>query len=153
MKDFYILTVGMIAILGLSLCGCSTLDFQKNEPKAKELAGWVKNRSGLIQNAVAAATQLAVFSFEKDSEERSKIKADLHIIGESLNVLTTGGTINPEEIRATLDIDEEYIGTILKLAASLFQANLEDFQKNGYGDVSVEIVKSITAGIRDGSTE
>lgn len=146
MKNLFLIAV-------LLLCGCSTVDYQKelNEDNARKAADWVKERSGFIESAVMSITHIAVYSTEKDTEERTEILNTLHIVSSNLNSLVENKIVEPDSIRAALKIKEPYIGAIMSAVFSLIQVESGHFKENGYGNLSIEILRAVSKGVADGS--
>lgn len=134
--------------------GCSTIDYQKTvtEEKAKDASHWIQERQGFIQNAVAAITQVAVYSSDKDTAERANTLVVIHAIAGNVNALINHEKVDPESIKNALKINEPYFAPIMAAITSLIQAELNNFKENGYGSLSIEILKAVSAGLKDGST-
>ncbi len=141
-------------ILSLFFSGCQTTDSKiPTEEKAKEYAGWVQERSGFIEDAVASITRVAVYETQKDTFERTRTLEILKAVAGNLNALVHNGIVNPDEISSALRINEPYFGGITSAIASLIQVEMVTFKENGYADLSISILEAVSAGIRDGATE
>lgn len=144
----------------LALCGCtsnSPVDINPHvisseEQKAHDAAEWVKTRSGFIENAVSSITQVAVYSSQKDANDRIRTLEIMHAIAGNINALVASGTVNPDEIKDALKINEPYFGEVASALTSIIQIELKNFDKNGYQEFAVAILSAVSKGIEDGST-
>jgi hypothetical protein len=141
--------IAMILVCLLMLTGCSTMS--ENEPKAHQIASWVSERQGFIENAVAAITQVAVYSTEKDSIERTNTLLMLHVISSNLNGLITSGNVDADSLKEAFRVDQQYFTPVMNAVVPLVYGEIQNFKNNGYGDVSIEILKAVSLGIKDGS--
>lgn len=142
--------VGLLSMLLMT--GCVTTDSNISpEQVAENSAKWVDDKSALIEDATAAITRAAIFSFAKDSSERSHVTDIVHTISANLNAAVAGGTVDPDQIRNVLKIEEPYIGGFISAFSSLFESYLDLFNKNGYGHMSLSIVKALSAGAEEGT--
>lgn len=141
----------LIAMSLLALTGCETIKQNATEPKARDAAQWVRTRSGFIQNAVSAITHVAVYSSEKDTFERERTLEIMHAFASNINLLVSNGTVNPDDIKDALKINEPYFGPLMGAVANLIQVEMGTFQENGYAELSIEILKAVSRGIADGT--
>ena len=148
-----------LAALSLGLFGCVTTDDNGNlveakttEQKAKAAARWVNEASGLLQAGVATAVQIGVYSANKDNaEETAAINSVLHTVSTNLALLLEQGKTDPESVRLALKIKEPYFAPIFLAVGNLYSSQFARFQKNGYTDLVIELLKALSRGVADGS--
>lgn len=141
----------LICIASFGLIGCATEPnvILTPEDRAHIAATWVADKSGLIEAAVQGLTQAGIYGFEKDSQERAHTIAAVHVLAANLNALVNSGRVDPDSIRSALDIKEEYIGGIIAGVEPIIANYITIFQKNGYADLTIEIVKAVSKGMED----
>ncbi len=132
---------------------CASVDSVKkfDEPKARDAAEWVRNRSGFIEAAVATITHVAVYAAEKDSVQRANTLELLNIISSKLNKIAQGGNFESGEIGESLEIKEPELQVIITSILNLASFEFKNFKKNGYAEFSGEVLKAICQGIQDGT--
>lgn len=136
----------------LSLSSCSSIDYQKSQEDAHHVASWVTERQGFIENAVAAITQVAIYSTDQDTIERTNMLLLFHVLSNNLNALIDHGNVDAESVRTALKVDETYFTPIVQAITPIIQSEIKTFQENGFGDATIEILKAVTLGIKDGTT-
>jgi hypothetical protein len=124
-----------------------------SEIRAKESAAWVKKNAGLIQVAVQATTQIAIFSSESDSDARAETTQAIHTVVENLNTLITNGTIDPASVREALSVKEEYVDGILRGIGTIYASKYTEIMENGYAEFSIELLKAVSRGMADGTVQ
>jgi hypothetical protein len=144
--------LGMLISSIYLFSGCETIKENTTEPKARQAAEWIKERAGFIEDAVAGITRVAVYASEKDTYERERTLEIMRSMAGNLNALISQGNFNPDEVKQALKINEPYFGEIASALASLIQIELKNFDNNGYADLSLTVLKAVTAGIKDGTT-
>jgi hypothetical protein len=149
MKYIYLFTIGLL----LGLTSCQSLQENATEPKAREAAQWIKDRSGFIQNAVQAITHVAVYATEKDSHERARTLEIMNAVSGNLHALIVSGEVNPTSIQNALKIDEPYFGPLFASISLLIHTELKKAQDNGYTELSTEILIAVTQGIKSGTVQ
>lgn len=138
----------------LLLTGCSTTNptatqVPTADDKAHQAASWVQNEAGLIEVAVAGITEVVVYSTTKDAPDRDHINSVLNSVASALNSVANSGSIDPTAIKNALDVKEPYFAGLLGAVADLISTKVVDFEKNGYGDFAIEVIKAVSAGIKD----
>lgn len=153
-KNILIWAIGLAPILGFSMLftGCSTLS-GVNEEKAHQASDWIKERSGFIENAVAAITHVAVYASDADTAERERTIEIMHAVAGNLNTLIANGQTDPQSIQDALRINEPYFGPIFASIGLLIHTEMQTFSDNGYADLTSNILLAVTKGVRDGTTE
>lgn len=135
--------------------GCSTPSPERQaefEAKAGYVGDWVAERSGLIQVAVQATTHVIIYS-QVDIEDRQEVVARIHVIADNLSALVDREQVDPDAVRQALKAKEQYINTALIAVASLYSAEYEQLRKNGYGNLSISILRAVANGVRDGTIQ
>lgn len=143
--------ISSLFLVAILLTGCNTTQPVVTQENAKTGAEWVKNRSGFIEDAVASITRVAVYSTEKDTFERTRTLEIMHAIAGNINALVSQGTVDPDEIKSALRINEPYFGEVASAITSIIQIELKNFDDNGYKDLAVAILVAVSSGIADGS--
>ncbi len=147
MKKLFLL-LPLIALFS----GCATVKEAATEPNARDAAAWVRNRAGFIESAVATITHVAVYSFEKDTIDRRNVLELLNLVSSKLNKLADGQKFNEDEIKDSLDLKEKSLQLLVSSILNVASYEIENFKRNGYAEFGTEVIKAVTAGIRDGST-
>ncbi len=137
----------------ICMTGCTTIKEYATEPNARDAAAWVRNRAGFIQAAVASVTHIAVYSTEKDTIDRRNVLEALNLVSTKINQLADGHKFNEGEIADSLQIKEKSLQLLVVSVLNIASSELENFKKNGYAEFGTEVLKAITAGIRDGSAQ
>lgn len=143
----------LISLSILALFGCTTIKENATEPKARDAAQWVKTRAGFIENAVAAITHVAVYSSEEDSNDRLNTLLVMHALSKNINAVVSEGKVDADSIREALKINEPVFGPLFESIAQLAQSEINNFKQNGYGDLTIEILKAVSKGVSDGTVQ
>lgn len=150
----------LAAILILAfVCGCQIVPTgtpsAPSTPQEKSALAvkWVKERSGFIEQAVAGITQVAVYSYDKDSDQRKNVIRILHTVSLNLNKLASGNSIDVDELQTSFKIEEDYFRPIIMAIEALILNEISTFEQNGYAQMSLEIIKSVSLGISDGTAQ
>ena len=148
MKLIYLFTVSLL----IALTSCQSIKENATEPKARDAAQWVRERSGFIENAVSAITHVAVYTSEKDTFERTRTLEIMNAIAGNVNALIKNEQVDSRSIQLALKIDEPYFGPIMDAVVSLIKVETANFEANGYEDLTIAILEAVAAGIKDGTT-
>ncbi len=124
-----------------------------SETQARQAAAWVKKNAGLIQVAVQATTQVAIFSSESDSDERAETTAAIHTVVTNLNTLISTGNIDPTAVREALSVKETYLDGILKGIGTIYASKYLEIVENGYAEFAIELLKAVSKGMADGTVQ
>ncbi len=156
------LIVGIVLGSTFVIFGCKNADpsgvpqpsvDSPSEMRVRDAAAWVKKHAGLIQVAVQATTQIAIFSAETDAGERQKLIEDVHVVVVNLNSLITSGSTDPASVRNALSINEPYLDAILQGIGKIYAAEYLEIVKNGYADFAIELLKAVSKGMADGTVQ
>lgn len=131
--------------------GCQTLDYQKGEQEAKKAAVVIKERSRLIQDAIATAVRLTIYNL-KEGEDKDRGIEMANVVATNLENCLKDGTVDPVSLRAAFRINETEYDQLFQSVASLLSSEIDKSTSNGYSDVAVAFVKAAAAGVRDGTT-
>lgn len=144
--------LALLFIIILTTSGCSTLEYQKSI-EDHTAAQWINERKGFIENAVAALTQISVYSTQSDTYERERTIQILRAIAGNLNALVNAGIADVDQIRDALKIEEPYFGILMNAVFNVIRLETNTFKENGYGDLTIEIIDAVSKGIMDGVAE
>lgn len=149
----------LVLACGVVLCGCSSPSPKPSvesafisEEAAKKSAEFIREHSGLIRNGISAIVQYFVYK-TPEGYDRQRIISQINVISSNLSDLLSKGQFNAEQVRQSLKIYEKEATPVMIALATIIDSSIEDLQKNGYGDLSIEIVKATLAGISDGTNE
>jgi hypothetical protein len=153
MKNIYI-SLMLCSLLPLFFTGCASGPQLNDvtEKKAEQAAQYVRLQSGLIENAVAGITHIAIYSIPEGTDKQPIIDR-LHIVMENLTSIIKIGETNPTEIRSAFRVNESQFDGIFLAASELVNMEVQQAKKNGYGDLSIEFLSSVAKGISDGTAK
>jgi len=142
--------LAMVLCASLFLAGCTTEQIKESDESAHQVASWVAERQGFIENIVMAVVQANVYSTDAGTVERNNVLLRWHVASGNINSLITQGKVDMQSIREAFKVNEQYFDPVADAFAPVIANEINKFQQNGFGDATIEILKAVSAGIRDG---
>jgi len=136
--------------LGFILAGLSAGCASNPVPSPSDPPTAVQNAIPYIRGVSAAATKLALQYVEKDPLQRSMLKARISMVAIQLRILVTAGDVDPDQVRASLKIEEPWFDEIMEGVAMAYQVCFDRIKAEQEGAEAVEVVKALADGIAAG---
>lgn len=141
-----------ILLMGIVLIftGCSTLP--QNQDEAHKAADFINQRSGFIEDGVAAVVREGVY-LAKDGSDKQRIIDICNAVATAINDCLTSGNTDPESLRRAFIVSEPYYDNLFQAVCKIVFDEIENLKTNGYADETIAIMKATTAGIKDGTAK
>lgn len=135
------------------LSGCQTTQPNAveltSEEQAREAADWIRDRSAYIEPAVQGVVAVVIYSTQEDSPERDHVIAILHSVSSNLVAIIESGKTDPVSVKAAFRVKEDYFNDVFQATAQIVSAEVARARKNGYGDLTAEILLAASRGIEN----
>lgn len=139
-----------IFLLPFLFSGCATV--QNLDPKAEQAAQYLKDRYSYIEPAVQGLVQVAVYAAPQGSD-RERIISQCNAVATALDSIVNSRKPDGAQIAAAFKVEESYAKNIFQAVGNVLSAELDKAQKNGFGDLAIEIIKIVSEGIKNGTVQ